>query len=181
MASKAPSRRLPAPAGRCGKEARAMAEYKWPEEGKRTHIGKRIKRLDGPDKVSGRAKYTFDINRPGMLFGKVLRSPYAHAKIVSIDLSAAEKMPGVKAVKIIQEPVAEIQWAVDEIAVVAAETEGQAEDAMRAIKVQFEKLPHFVNEQNWDTIPEANRRKPSETVTGDPAKAFKEADVILEG
>ena len=62
-----------------------MAEYKWPEEGKRTHIGKRIKRLDGPDKVSGKAKYTFDMNRPGMLFGKVLRSPYAHAKIVSVE------------------------------------------------------------------------------------------------
>lgn len=158
-----------------------MAEYKWPEEGKRTHIGKRISRLDGPDKVSGRAKYTFDINRPGMLFGKVLRSPYAHAKIVSIDLSAAEKMPGVKAAKIIQGPGTEIQWAGDEIAVLAAETESQAEDAARAIKVVYEKLPHFVNEQNWDSIPEANRRKPSEAVTGDPAKAFQEAEVILEG
>ena len=158
-----------------------MAEYKWPEGGKRSLIGKRIKRLDGPDKVSGRAKYTFDLNRPGMLFGKVLRSPHAHAKIVSIDLSVAEKMPGVKAVKIIQEPGTEIQWVGDEIAVVAAETEGQAEDAMRAIKVQYEKLPHFVSEQSWDAIPEANRRKPSENVTGDPAKALKEADVVLEG
>ena len=71
-----------------------MAEYKWPEESKRTHIGKRISRIDGPDKVSGRAKYTFDMNRPGMLFGKVVRSPYAHAKVVSIDTSVAEKMPG---------------------------------------------------------------------------------------
>ncbi|MEP7337653.1 MAG: molybdopterin cofactor-binding domain-containing protein, partial [Acidobacteriota bacterium] len=158
-----------------------MADYKWPEEGKRTHIGKRISRIDGPDKVRGRAKYTYDLNRPGMLFGKVLRSPHAHAKIVSIDLSVAEKMPGVKAVKIIQEPGTEIQWAGDEIAVVAAETEGQAEDAMRAIKVQYEKLPHLVNEQNWDTIPEANRRKPSEAVTGDPVKAFAEAEVVIEG
>ena len=81
-----------------------MAEYKWPEEGKRSHIGKRISRIDGPDKVSGRAKYTYDLNRPGMLFAKVVRSPYAHAKVVSIDTSVAEKMPGVKAVKIIQEP-----------------------------------------------------------------------------
>ena len=158
-----------------------MAEYKWPEEGKRSHIGKRISRIDGPDKVSGRAKYTYDINRPGMLFGKVVRSTYAHAKIVSIDLSVAEKMPGVKAVKIIQGPGAEIQWAGDEIAVVAAETEGQAEDAARAVKVQYEKLPHFVSEQNWDAIPEVNRRKPSENVTGDPAKAFQEADIIFEG
>ncbi|MGH9939718.1 MAG: xanthine dehydrogenase family protein molybdopterin-binding subunit, partial [Blastocatellia bacterium] len=157
-----------------------MAEYKWPEEGKRAHIGKRISRIDGPDKVSGRAKYTYDINRPGMLFGKVVRSPYAHAKIVSIDLSVAEKMPGVKAVKIIQGPGAEIQWAGDEIAIIAAETEGQAEDAARAVKVQYEKLPHFVSEQNWDAIPEASRRKPSEGVQGDPAKAFQEADVVFE-
>jgi xanthine dehydrogenase YagR molybdenum-binding subunit len=158
-----------------------MAEYKWPEEGKRSLIGKRVKRLDGPDKVSGRAKYTYDLNRPGMLFGKVLRSPHAHAKIISIDLSVAEKMPGVKAVKVIQEPGAEIQWAGDEIAVVAAETEGQAEDAMRAIKVQYEKLPHFVNEQNWDSIPDANRRKPSEAINGDPVKAFAESEVVIEG
>jgi xanthine dehydrogenase YagR molybdenum-binding subunit len=158
-----------------------MAEYKWPEEGKRTHIGKRISRIDGPDKVSGRAKYTYDINRPGMLFAKVVRSPYARAKVVSIDTSVAEKMPGVKAVKIIQEPGKEIQWAGDGIVTVVAETEGQAEDAARAVKVQYEKLTHFVNEQNWDTIPEANRRAPSQNVNGDPDKAFKEADIIFEG
>jgi xanthine dehydrogenase YagR molybdenum-binding subunit len=163
-----------------------MAEYKWPEEGKRTHIGKRISRIDGPDKVSGRAKYTYDINRPGMLFGKVVRSPYAHAKIVSIDTSVAEKMPGVKAVKIIQEPGKEIHWAGDEVAAVVAETEGQAEDAARAVKVQYEKLPHLVSEQNWDALPEAKtptdtgRRTPSERVAGDPAKGFQAADVVFE-
>jgi xanthine dehydrogenase YagR molybdenum-binding subunit len=158
-----------------------MAEYKWPEEGKRSHIGKRISRIDGPDKVSGRAKYTYDINRPGMLFGKVVRSPYAHAKIVSIDTSAAEKMPGVKAVKIIQEPGKEIQWAGDGIVTVVAETEGQAEDAARAVKVQYEKLPHLVSEQNLAAIPEANRRPPSQGANGDSDKAFKEADVVFEG
>ncbi|HEY6400977.1 MAG TPA: molybdopterin cofactor-binding domain-containing protein, partial [Blastocatellia bacterium] len=164
-----------------------MAEYKWPEEGKRRHIGKRISRLDGPDKLSGRAKYTYDINRPGMLFGKLVRSPHAHAKIVSIDTSVAEKMPGVKAVKIIQEAGKEIQWAGADIVAVVAETEGQAEDAARAVKVQYEKLPHFVNEQNWEAIPESKlptdigRRKPSEAVSGDPDKAFKEADVVFEG
>ncbi|HKQ75937.1 MAG TPA: xanthine dehydrogenase family protein molybdopterin-binding subunit [Blastocatellia bacterium] len=158
-----------------------MAEYKWPEEGKRTHIGKRISRIDGPDKVSGRAKYTYDINRPGMLFGKIVRSPYAHAKIVSIDLSVAEKMPGVKAVKALQNPDFEVQWAGEMVAAVVAETEGQAEDAARAIKVQYEKLPHFVNEQNWNAIPEANRRKPSEATAGDPDKAFKEAEIVFEG
>lgn len=157
-----------------------MAEYKWPEEGKRAHIGKRISRLDGPDKLSGRAKYTYDINRPGMLFGKIVRSPYAHAKVVSIDLSAAEKMPGVKAVKALQNPGFEIQWAGEQIAAVVAETEGQAEDAARAIKIQYEKLPHFVSEQNWDAIPQANRRAPSQNINGDPDKAFKEAEAVFE-
>ena len=65
-----------------------MAEYKWPDANKRTHIGKRVSRIDGPEKAAGKAKYTYDINRPGMLFGKIVRSPYAHAKITSIDTSA---------------------------------------------------------------------------------------------
>ena len=66
-----------------------MAEYKWPEADKRTLIGKRISRVDGPQKVSGRAKYSYDINRPGMLFGKIVRCPHAHARVTSIDTSAA--------------------------------------------------------------------------------------------
>jgi len=157
-----------------------MAEYKWPEESKRKYIGKRISRIDGPDKVSGRAKYTFDINRPGMLFGKVLRSPHAHAKIVSIDTSAAESMPGVKGVRIIQGPGTEIQWAMDEIAIVAAIDEGTAEDAARAIKVKYEVLPHVVNERDLAAVPAANRRPPTEQTKGDPETAFKGAEVIVE-
>lgn len=158
-----------------------MAEYKWPEEGKRSLIGKDIKRIDGPLKVSGKAKYTYDLNRPGMLFGKIVRSPYAHAKITSIDMSVAEKMPGVKAVKITQPVGTEIQWAGDEIAVVVAETEGQAEDAARAVKVQYEKLPHVVIEHDLAKVPEANRRPPSEATNGDPDKGFSEAEVTHEG
>jgi xanthine dehydrogenase YagR molybdenum-binding subunit len=157
-----------------------MAEYKWPEESKRRFIGKRISRIDGPDKVSGRAKYTFDINRPGMLFGKVLRSPYAHAKIVSIDTSAAESMPGVKGVRIIQGPGTEIQWAGDEIALIAAVDEGTAEDAARAIRVKYEVLPHVVNERELEKVPAGNRRQATEQTKGDPAGAFSGADVVVE-
>jgi xanthine dehydrogenase YagR molybdenum-binding subunit len=157
-----------------------MAEYKWPEEGKRKYIGKRISRIDGPDKVSGRAKYTYDIKRPGMLFGKVLRSPHAHAKIVSIDLSVAEKMAGVAGIRIIQGPGSEIQWAMDEIAIVAAVDEPTAEDAARAIKVVYEVLPHVVNERNLEKVPASNRRPPTEQTKGDPAAAFSTAEVIVE-
>ena len=59
-------------------------KYSWPE--KPVLIGSSIKRLDGPDKVSGRARYTYDINRPGMIYGKMVRLPYAHARVVSVDL-----------------------------------------------------------------------------------------------
>ena len=53
-------------------------KYAWPE--KPAVLSTRVKRLDGPDKVSGRAKYSFDINRPGMIFGKIVRSPHPHAR-----------------------------------------------------------------------------------------------------
>ena len=61
-------------------------------------IGSRPIRHDGTDKVTGRAQYGADISLPGMLYGKVLRSPHAHARIKSIDTSKAEAMPGVHAV-----------------------------------------------------------------------------------
>src|SRR5256884_1636306 len=81
-----------------------MADYHWPPTDKCSLIGRRISRLDGPWKSSGRIKYSYDVNRPNMLHGKMVFSPYAHAKVVSIDTSAAEKMPGVKAVEIMTEP-----------------------------------------------------------------------------
>jgi xanthine dehydrogenase YagR molybdenum-binding subunit len=123
-----------------------MPDYAWPDADQRTLIGTRVKRVDAPAKVSGQAKYTYDVHRPGMLYGKVLRCPYAHAKVVSVDISAAEKMPGVKAVQIVQGPGANIHWAGDEIAVVAAVDEPTAEDAIRAIKATFQQLPHLVSD-----------------------------------
>jgi xanthine dehydrogenase YagR molybdenum-binding subunit len=121
-------------------------DYSWPDAEKRSYIGKRISRVDGAVKVSGRAKYTYDVHPSGMLFGKVLRSPYARARIVSIDTSAAEKMPGVKAVQIVQDAGTEIHWAGDDIVAVAAVDEPTAADAIRAIKVEYQPLPHFTND-----------------------------------
>src|SRR5512141_2870180 len=115
-----------------------MAEYKWPDAQHRTLIGTRQSRVDGPVKVSGRAKYTYDQNPKGLLAGAILRSPHAHAKVVSVDTSAAESMPGVKAVQILQGAGKEIRWAGDEIVAVAAVDERVAEDALRAIKVQYD-------------------------------------------
>ncbi len=121
-------------------------KYNWPAADHRSLIGKRVSRVDGPEKVSGRAKYTYDVHRPGMLLGKVVRSPYAHAKVTKVDISAAEKMPGVAAVHVIQDVGSEIHWAGDDVVVVAAVDEPSAADAARAVKVEFELLPHFVND-----------------------------------
>jgi xanthine dehydrogenase YagR molybdenum-binding subunit len=123
-----------------------MAEYKWPDAQHRTLIGTRQTRVDGPVKVSGRAKYTYDQNPRGLLAGAILRSPHAHAKVVSVDTSVAEKIPGVKAVQVLQGEGKEIKWAGDEIAAVAAVDERTAEDALRAIKVQYDVMPHFVDD-----------------------------------
>src|SRR5215470_7036771 len=123
-----------------------MPDYRWPEADQRILIGKRISRVDAPLKVSGQAKYTYDVVRPGMLFGKMLRCPYAHCKVVRVDTTAAEKMPGVKAVQVAQGPGKQIFWAGDEIAAVAALDEQTAEDAIRVIKVKYQKLPHLVSD-----------------------------------
>jgi CO/xanthine dehydrogenase Mo-binding subunit len=61
-------------------------------------IGKPTPNVDGPAKVTGEAAYTIDMTLPNMLYGKLLRSPYPHAKIISIDTSKAEELPGVKAI-----------------------------------------------------------------------------------
>ena len=146
-----------------------MAEYKWPDADKRTFIGKRISRIDGAQKVSGRAKYSFDINRPGMLFGKIVRSPYAHARVKSIDTGAAEAMPGVKAIQVVAEPgtpTAELNWVGASVVAVAAVDEPTAEDAMRAIKVEYEVLPHYVVDTDSKTAGEYARQA-SENKAGD--------------
>ena len=71
-------------------------------------VGKRTPRIDAYERVSGQAQYTGDIQLPGMLYARVLRSPHPHAKIVSIDTSKAERLPGVKAV--VHHGNAQIPW-----------------------------------------------------------------------
>ena len=123
-----------------------MPDYQWPDPEHRTLIGKRTARVDSPDKVSGRARYTYDVKRPGMLFGKMIRCPYAHAKVVSIDTSAAEKIPGVKAVEIVQKVGSTVPWAGDEVVAIAAVDEATAEDAARVIQVKYQPLSHLVSD-----------------------------------
>ena len=130
-------------------------------------IGSRPVRPDGVDKVTGRAKYGADINLPGMLYGRVLRSPHAHAKIKNIDTAKALALPGVKSVITHKDlPTADnvalnlgettdnLKWISDKVlatekalfhghavAAVAATDPHIAEDALHLIEVEYEVLP----------------------------------------
>ncbi len=157
-----------------------MPDYSWPPASKRTLIGKRYSRLDGNAKVSGKAKYTHDVKMTGMLYGRLVHSPHAHARVTSVDTSAAEKMPGVKAAKAIDAPGGEVLWSGQEVAVVAATDEGLAEDAARAVKVTYEPLEHLVREDDLKTA--GSRAKPAaERTVGNPDEGFKQADVVVQG
>ncbi|MDR3567310.1 MAG: molybdopterin-dependent oxidoreductase [Syntrophobacteraceae bacterium] len=126
------------------------------------HVGRSIPRKDGPIKATGRAKYTVDVALPGMLAGKVLRSPHPHARIVSIDTGKAARLPGVRAVVTAEDslkikhgfvetpryPADQYPIAVDrvrhvgeDIAGVAAIDEETAEEALSLIEVEYELLP----------------------------------------
>ena len=154
--------------------------YSWPPMEKRRVLGKATKRVDGPNKAAGRAKYSSDFTQKDLLHGALLTSPHAHARVASIDTSEAEKLPGVTAVRVIASPGTELMWAGQEVASVAAETEETARDATRKIKVQYEVLPHLVRE---DDLKKAGVRAKAagEQVKGDPDKAFQEADAVVEG
>jgi len=155
-------------------------DYNWPPMEKRRVIGKPYKRLDGPQKASGRAKYSSDLKPKDLLFGVYLTCPHAHARVTGIDISAAEKTAGVKAVHVVSPAGTEIQWAGTEIAAVAATTEEIARDAVRKIKVDYEVLPHLVKE---DDLSKAGERAKAagEKLVGDPDKAFQEAEAVSEG
>ncbi|HEU0021768.1 MAG TPA: xanthine dehydrogenase family protein molybdopterin-binding subunit, partial [Dehalococcoidia bacterium] len=120
-------------------------------------IGQPVTQAEGPDKVSGQALYAADIDRPGLLWGKVLRSPYPHARILSIDTARARRMPGVHAVvagsdlpdnrvgRLLRDhPVLardKVRFVGDKVVAVAAESPGLAEEALLQIDVEYEELP----------------------------------------
>jgi xanthine dehydrogenase YagR molybdenum-binding subunit len=156
-------------------------DYKWPPVDQRALIGKRISRLDGPWKSSGRIKYSYDVNRPGMLYGRMVLCPHAHAKVTKIDTSEAERMAGVKAVQIIFPEGKEVLWAGQEIVAVAAETEDQADDAADKIKIDYQPLPHLVLDASPDKAGPPYTKDLAEKTTGDPAAGFQQAEVTHEG
>ncbi|MGZ8533215.1 MAG: xanthine dehydrogenase family protein molybdopterin-binding subunit [Candidatus Binatia bacterium] len=172
-------------------------------------VGKRITRIDAYERVTGQAQYTGDIQLPGMLYARVLRSPHPHARILSIDTSKAEKLPGVKA--IVHHENAKVPWSSgghthqrfifnnpvrfvgDAVAAVAATDRHIAEDALKLIEVKYEKLPHVLD-PNEALKPDAPKIAPQgnlsvgkgsfsapiEETWGDIEQGFKEADRVFE-
>ena len=138
----------------------------WGPNDKHTLLNHHMRRVDGPLKVSGVAEYTYDKRIAGMLHGRVLRSPHAHARVIKIDTTAAERIPGVKAIVSVTDkrdqgaPAASgdtkpaepfdtfVHFAGEPVAAVAADTPEIAEDAIRAIKVEYEVLPHVVRAED---------------------------------
>lgn len=138
-----------------------MANYSWPKRGTAAVLGTEVDRIDGLAKATGAAKYAYDIVLPKMLLAKALGSPHAHAKLKSIDTEAAKKVPGVRGVFLAKEPGAEIHWQGDLIACVAAETEGAASEGLAALKIEYEMLDAFVQDEDLAAAQAAGRAKPA--------------------
>lgn len=177
----------------------------WGPNDKHTLLNHHLTRVDGPLKVCGVAEYTYDKRLPGMLFGRVLRSPHAHARVIKVDGSAAQRMTGVKAFVTItaksENPADEsgttspsklsettVNFAGEPVAAVAAETAEIAEDALRAIKVEYEVLPHVVRAEDAlkegapKVFPEGNLEpKDSQGYATRVSAAWEKCDVVFEG
>jgi xanthine dehydrogenase YagR molybdenum-binding subunit len=158
----------------------------WGANDKHTLLNKRLTRVDGPLKVTGVARYTYDQRLPGMLYGRILRCPHGHARVTSLDTDAASKIPGVHA--IIQAPLTELRFAGAPVAAVAATTPEIAGDALRAIKVTYEVLPHVVHAEeaikpNAPKVVADENNLAEKAKNGDPQKAeaaFATADAVVE-
>jgi xanthine dehydrogenase YagR molybdenum-binding subunit len=168
--------------------APADPKFNWPAAP--SVIGTSVKRVDGPDKVTGRAKYTFDVSRPGMLYGRIVRSPHPRARVVSIDLAAALRAPGVKVALPWRDPASArdsmVMFQGDEVAAVAADTEERAIDAARLIVVQYEVLPHLtlvdraLNGSAPEVFTGGNVRAGQTQQVGDLAAGFAAAAHTIE-
>jgi len=171
-----------------------------------TLVGQRVVRIDSRAKATGQARYTADLTLPRMLCGKVLRSPHAHARILNIDTSKAERLRGVRAI-VTGKDAAGVKWGVfgytrdqelltrdkvryigEDVAAVAAEDEDTAMEALRLIEVEYEVLPAVFDplEATQEGAPQIhdhaenniNIHVPIEI--GDVDKAFRDAYYVRE-
>ncbi len=164
-------------------------------------LGRPLPRLDAREKIAGVARYTFDLRYPRMLHARILRSPYPHARVLSIDSARAEALPGVLAV-IHHFNAPEIPWyedsllfdphlryAGDEVACLAAETEQQAGEALALIRVQYQELAFEIDPLRaaveGSPVYHAHGRLSGGRVSryrrGDPEAGFAAAELVVEG
>ena len=170
-------------------------------------VGQRISPIDGPEKVNGTALYPEDLRFDGLLYGKILRSPHPHARIVRIDAERAKSLPRVICVLTAEDTPKKmfigvgppfqdqtplegdkVRYVGDEVAAVAAETEEAAEEALSLIDVEYEELPAVFDpfeamKQGAPLIHEGKEKNIAAVVKrnlGDVDGAFAESDMILE-
>ena len=172
---------------------------RWDADADLTVVGRPMPRVDGLERVSGAAEYTFDVQLPGMLYGAILRSEYPHARIRKIDFAAAEKLPGVRCI-LTNESVADLPYHGDvplfsktarfegeELAAVAAVDSNTAIEALSLIRVDYEELP-FVLDPLEAMRSGAPSLKPDGNRAGDPLTyrrgdvgiGFAQADTIVD-
>ena len=167
-------------------------------------VGRRLGRVDGEEKVSGRAEYVADVLLPGMLWGAVLRSPYPHARIVKLDTSRAGSLAGVRAVVTADETpkrtwgvfvrdqpvlaIDKVRYVGEEVAAVAAVDLDTAREALELIDVEWEELPAVFDpdEAMRPDAPLVHEERNSnvaatiEVERGDAERALAESDVVVE-
>ena len=171
-------------------------------------VGKSLQRIDGVDKVTGSAKYAADIKLEHMLHAKLLRSPHAHAKVIRIDTSAAQKLPGVRAFATIFEAPKVIEYWFslrtekkkkqmflrdnvvrfigDPVLAVAADDQQTLDKALSLVKVEYESLPALqdpfkaMEETDVKIHSRGNIAFKVKKAYGDIHEGFKNADIIIE-
>jgi CO/xanthine dehydrogenase Mo-binding subunit len=166
------------------------------------YVGHSVPRVDGIEKVTGKAKFLADLVLPGMLHGKILRSPYAHARILSNDSSKAEALPGVAAVLTAADlsdlvstyngrPVIaanKVRYVGEPVAAVAATDPATAEEALSLIDVQYEELPVVIglDAARADGAPLIHEDRPGNICSqerverGNVHEGFAQSDLVVE-
>ncbi len=160
-----------------------MADAAWAPPEKRRLIGQRISRADGPPKATGAAKYAYDIQRPGLTYAKCLGAKHASAVVKAIDTSAAESAPGVRAVWVDENVLNpdtpfKVEYAGQILAAVAADTEEQAAEAVRKLKVEYEVQEHNVDDADKARVTDD---EPEVEETEGVDQAFQDAAKVSEG
>ncbi len=159
----------------------------WDANSKLDVVGKSVPRVDGKAKVTGQARYTYDINLPGMLHGVIVRSPHPNAKVNGVDFSEAQRVPGIKATFNFEART--VRYVGDYVAAVAAESIEAARDAARKVKVDYEPLPFVVDEDEamkpdsprvFESRPNADEEDADINRRGDIEEGFAEAEVVVE-